>query len=133
MPPATPYTRDQADRALHLIRTIAEDCRAAYVRARAGLRDFRGAGPMPDLESEEGLPEGARATLLELRSFVLELQELGVVLHDPELGVVSFRGLHGGAVVNYCWKLGEAHRVRFWFPLDGSYAERRPLDIPAPV
>ena len=59
---------------------------------------------------------------------MLELEQVGATVQDPELGLVTFQGLHKGEVVNFCWKLGE-DRVRFYFPIGGDYTRRRPLDV----
>ena len=55
-----------------------------------------------------------------------ELQELGGVPKDVELGLVDFPHLRDGRVVNLCWKYGET-RVRWWHGFDEGYAARKPL------
>lgn len=120
------YTRDQADRALPLIRAIARDFHVTYVDLRQRLQAYQRDADLSGLRHEEDLPEEIRDRLAELRGLVAELQQLGVTLEDPELGLVSFRGLEGEQVVNFCWKLGE-DGVRYAFDLDESYQQRRPL------
>jgi hypothetical protein len=124
------YNRAQAERVLPLVRAIAQDQREVYVRVRRNLRAFASLQELDQISGDHRLPAGTRDDLAELRGFMIELEELGVSVRDPELGLVEFQGLHRGEVVNFCWKLGE-DRVRFWYPVDGDYACRRPLDAAA--
>lgn len=127
MVPHRLYTREQADQVLPLVRAIVEDQREVYLRVRRSLSAFRSLEDLDEISGDHHLPRAAREDLAELRSFMIELDELGLRIADPELGLVLFRGLHRGEIVNFCWKLGE-DRVRFWFPIDAGYAQRKPLD-----
>jgi hypothetical protein len=124
------FTREQADQVLPLVRAIVEDQREAYIRVQRSLAAFDGVEDLHDISGDHRLPKGVRDDLAEVRGFTLELQSLGVMVLDPELGLVAFRGLHRGEVVHLCWKLGE-DRVRFWYPADGDYSRRRPIDAVA--
>ena len=124
------YTREQADQVLPLVRSIVEDQREAYIRVRSDLVRLQGRAVLEELSREERLPAGMRDDLAELRGYVVELEDLGIRVADAELGIVVLRGMHQGEVVNLCWKLGE-ERFRYWFPVDGAYDERRPLDAGA--
>ena len=124
------YTREQADQVLPLVRAVVEDQREVYLRVRRNLSAFRTIEELDEISGDHRLPRAMREDLAEMRSYLLELEDLGVKVEDPELGLVTMRGLHRGEVVNLCWKLGE-DRVRFWFPKDGDYAARRPLDAVA--
>ena len=126
MVPHRLYTREQADQVLPLVRAIVEDQREVYLRVRRSLSAFRSLEDLDEISGDHHLPRAAREDLAELRSFMIELDELGLRIADPELGLVLFRGLHRGEIVNFCWKLGE-DRVRFWFPAGSHYAERRPI------
>jgi len=121
------YTPEQADAVLPLVRAIVADQREVYMRLRGSLTAFRGVADLEDVSGDHRLPPAIRDDLAELRSLLLELKELAVSVEDPEIGLVTMRGLHRGEVVNFCWKLGE-DRVRFWFPDGAGYAARRPLD-----
>jgi hypothetical protein len=121
------YTREQADQVLPLVRAIVEDQREVYLRVRRNLSEFRTIEQLEEISGDHRLPRAMRDDFAEIRGYLLELEELGVKVEDPELGLVTMRGLHRGEVVNLCWKLGE-DRVRFWFPKDGDYSARRPLD-----
>jgi hypothetical protein len=55
-----------------------------------------------------------------------QLQEWGIVLRDPSIGLIDFYHQRKGETVFLCWKLGEA-RVEWWHPLDAGIAGRERL------
>lgn len=61
-----------------------------------------------------------------LRRELGRLAELGVVLRDPQVGLVDFPGELDGRRVWLCWRLGE-QRVAHYHELDSGFAGRRPL------
>ena len=130
MVPHALYTREQVDSALPLMRAIVEDQREAYLRLRRSLSALRSLDDLDEISGDHRLPKSTRDDLAEIRGYLLELDELGVKVVNPELGIVTMRGMHRGDVVNLCWKLGE-DRVRFWFPAGATYESRRPLDVAA--
>lgn len=130
MVPHALYTREQADAVLPLVRAIVEDQREVYLRVRRSLSAIRSLGDLDAVEGDRDLPKGLRDDLAELRGYLLELHQLGAKVEDPELGLVTLRGVHRGDVVNFCWKLGE-DRVRFFYADGAGYAGRRPIDAVA--
>jgi len=50
----------------------------------------------------------------------------GVVLRDPERGLIDFPARREGRDVFLCWRLGE-ERVMFWHSPDTGFGGRRPL------
>lgn len=127
------YTPEQADRALALIRPVATDVRNHYVDLRRELSALRDLNMLDEITSDQSVPAPLRARLVELQACLDELRQLGATLLDPEVGLVTLPGmLAGGRRVHLCWKLGE-ERVRFWFPVGGSYADRRVLPAAATV
>jgi hypothetical protein len=63
---------------------------------------------------------------LELRSALLELQEMEIVLRDLERGLVDFPSLREGREVYLCWVEGE-EEIGWWHELEAGYAGRQPL------
>ena len=55
-----------------------------------------------------------------------QLQEWGIVLRDPTVGLIDFFHQREGETVFLCWKLGEA-RVERWHPVDTGIAGRTHL------
>ena len=56
-----------------------------------------------------------------------ELDGLGVVVKDLDLGLLDFPGLRDGEEVELCWQVGE-DAVEFWHPLEAGYRGRKPID-----
>lgn len=56
-----------------------------------------------------------------------ELEELGVVLKDPDLGLLDFPALRDGEEVELCWHVGEP-AVEQWHDFGAGYAGRKPID-----
>jgi hypothetical protein len=61
-----------------------------------------------------------------LRAEMVALAELGVVLRDPEIGLVDFPSARDGEPVFLCWKLGE-ERVAFYHGQRTGMSGRKPL------
>ena len=128
------YTREEADRALALLRPIAEEARERYLSLRKELRALRRLDLLDELSADASVPPGLRDQLGELSACLGELRELGGRMIDPEIGLLTLPGtLPDGSQVHFCWKLGEAS-VRSWFGPGETYADRRPLSAaPAPA
>lgn len=56
-----------------------------------------------------------------------QIRALGGEVKDLDLGLVDFPGRRGADDILLCWRLGEK-RIEFWHPVDGGFANRRPLD-----
>jgi hypothetical protein len=67
---------------------------------------------------------------IEVRQILEEIEGLGGVTKDLEMGLVDFPGRgpaeSGGQVVNLCWRYGE-EAVEFWHGMREGYAQRKPL------
>ncbi|MBK7578681.1 MAG: DUF2203 domain-containing protein [Myxococcales bacterium] len=55
-----------------------------------------------------------------------EVQSLGAVVKDPQIGLLDFYGRVEGKLVWLCWRYGE-ESLRYWHELDSGYSGRRPL------
>jgi hypothetical protein len=67
------------------------------------------------------------ATGTRLRSAVEEVQELGCVIKDLDIGLVDFPTLFRGEEVYLCWKLGEPG-IAFWHGVDEGFRGRKAID-----
>ena len=61
-----------------------------------------------------------------LRALMVELNEFGCVLKDPDMGLIDFLSLRDGREIYLCWLLGE-ERINYWHYLDAGFAGRQPL------
>ena len=74
-----------------------------------------------------GLPSRHLGELTKtLEEDLRQLQEWGIVLRDPSIGLIDFFHRREGATVFLCWKLGES-RVEWWHPVDTGIAGRQRL------
>jgi hypothetical protein len=55
------------------------------------------------------------------------LDELGVTVKDPDLGLLDFLGRRDGEQVELCWHVGE-QAVEYWHRIGEGYAGRKPID-----
>jgi len=61
-----------------------------------------------------------------LRAEIVHLAERGILLRDPETGLVDFPGEVEGRPVFLCWRLGE-DEVRWYHETQSGYSARKPL------
>lgn len=118
------YTVEEADAALPELRGRLERIRRAR---QAMLREAQ-------LVREKVVEDGGGAdagrgyweSTATLRTEIERLATDGILLRDPETGLVDFPAEREGEHVYLCWRLGE-ERVGHWHPLDTGFAGRRPL------
>lgn len=55
------------------------------------------------------------------------LTELGILIKDPDTGLVDFPALRDGREVYLCWQLGET-RIAWWHETETGFAGRVPLE-----
>jgi hypothetical protein len=60
-----------------------------------------------------------------IRGLAAHLEELGVQLRDPEMGLVDFPAERDGRQVWLCWRLSDS-AVAYWHGTDEGYATRKP-------
>ena len=93
---------------------LAKDKTVAAVREKAA-------------QNGGGLPGRHLSALTKtLESDLRQLDEWGIVLRDPSIGLIDFLHQREGETVFLCWKLGEA-RVEWWHPVDTGIAGRKRL------
>jgi hypothetical protein len=129
---ATPFTVEQANRTLPLVRRIVDDIVAHHRRWLDRVREFEllSAGSAAERVSPRA-EEVQRDVLMlagQIDGFVAELTELGIEFKDFALGLVDFPSEIEGREVYLCWKLGEPD-VRFWHERDAGYSGRRPVEL----
>ena len=93
---------------------LAKDKTVAAVREKAA-------------QNGGGLPGPQLSTLTKtLEADLRQLEEWGITLRDPTIGLIDFLHKREGETVFLCWKLGEP-RVEWWHPLETGIAGRQRL------
>jgi hypothetical protein len=73
-------------------------------------------GPDPSPSPAAGSPSEELPVSFDAEAALEELQEKGIVLRDPDRGLIDFPALHpGGREVLLCWQLGEDD-LAWWHP-----------------
>ena len=89
----------------------------------------------PELEKAQeahlkdwGTPRGAEyiAVLDAFQQAMKEIDDLGVLVKDIEVGLCDFPYKREGRVVYLCWKLDE-DEISWWHDLESGFAGREPL------
>jgi len=62
-----------------------------------------------------------------LRAAVEQVQEIGCLIKDLDIGLVDFPTVFRGSEVYLCWKLGEP-AIEYWHGVDEGYRGRKPID-----
>ena len=122
-PPDRLFTLDEAN---DMIPRLTEELGRVRTARQVVLQ-----GGRPIRDSAIGNGGGERGkeyweALRALRAGVELLTREGVILRDPETGLVDFPSRRDDADVYLCWRLGE-DRVRFWHPQDTGFGGRQPL------
>jgi hypothetical protein len=144
------WTVEEANAYLPRLRLLVSVIRRAahlVVSARGnGHATLPGASPPPSAAESERVAGGEGATgegsrdddsggeveapvTFDVKEALAELEDQGIVLRDPDRGLIDFRALHSGREVLLCWQLGEEDLGWWHLPEDG-FAGRRPLPLP---
>jgi hypothetical protein len=104
----------------------------AQIEKLGTMRPQKGGGRVP-LDPAPGDSPELRARkaeiLAEIRAYEegwRDVQELGVVVKDPRIGLCDFYGCIDGRIVFLCWRYGESS-IEHYHPLDSGFAGRKPL------
>jgi hypothetical protein len=126
------FTPAEANEALAQVRPVAE----RMVALRERMRELEGeqreivqiiAGNGSGYAVSDSRSAEFSSVVAELESCVSELERLGVVIKDVDLGLVDFPAVREGEDVLLCWHVGE-ERVAAWHGLEEGYAGRKPID-----
>jgi hypothetical protein len=117
------FTVDQANAALEKLVPLIESLREAQ-RAMAERQDevqtsaTGNGGGSAGKEFLEASQAAGRA--------MAEIDTLGIIVRDPEAGLVDFPAERDGDEIFLCWRLGE-DAVAWWHPTDTGFTGRQPL------
>jgi hypothetical protein len=82
-----------------------------------------------DADGEGSRDEVEAPVSFDVKEALAELEEKGIVLRDPDRGLIDFPALHAGREVLLCWQLGE-EALEWWHLPEEGFAGRRPLPLP---
>jgi len=124
------FTVEQANRTLPLVRKIVEDVVQQHRRWREAILelDLVASSLRADDPGDRAttLERAVQALAREIDGYKREIEDLGIQLKDPRLGLVDVPSEMGGRTVLLCWRLGEPE-VQYWHEVDSGYAGRQPL------
>jgi hypothetical protein len=135
------FTLEEANQRLPLVRAIVRDIVELFTdveQRRLRLVELFERHPpgskrvaSPYTEELEQMQADIQADIERLNQFAHELEELGVELKDPRVGLIDFPTLVDGREAYFCWKLDEPE-VGFWHELTTGFQGRQPVgQLPA--
>lgn len=127
------FTPAEANDALGQVRPLAEalvEARASMLAAAARRAELRGhvAGNGGGIDPaglralEDAFEDAVRAAARALG----ELDALGVLVKDPDAGLLDFPSERDGELVLLCWQLGEPE-VAYWHSAEEGFAGRKQI------
>lgn len=127
------FTPQEANTALVYVRPLVEQLverRATLLVAQARLAELlatvAGNGGGLDPAAAPALVNAVQEAERELGDVVAELTGAGVIVRDPDSGLIDFPAEREGEPVFLCWQLGE-DAVGWWHGPEEGFAGRKPL------
>jgi hypothetical protein len=128
------FTPAEANTALEEVRPVAELLVAVRTRMRelvetqsrlvTAIGGNGGGYAATDLNVAQAELEQLDA---QAASLIEQLDELGIVVKDLDLGLLDFPALRDGEEVELCWQVGEPS-VEHWHPVEAGFAGRKRID-----
>jgi hypothetical protein len=117
------FSVEEANALLPALRDSLARIREARQVVLSGAEPIRRSAP-----ADGGGKQGKEywEALAALRREVDAITGQGIILRDPETGLVDFPTEREGRLVFLCWR-AEEDRVGFWHGPEGGFASRRPL------
>lgn len=110
----------------------AIELKAGYAHAEERIDSFQErivlmGGMVVDREKVREAREHRDEAAAALRGVVEQVQELGCLIKDLDVGLIDFPTSFEGREVYLCWKVGEPS-IGFWHATDEGFAGRKPID-----
>jgi hypothetical protein len=121
------FTLLEANETLNMIRPLVDEIQA--IRQEI-LRNQPEAWPAMEKSAGNG---GNRALSNMVKDFekldalVHQIQDMGVLIKDINLGLLDFPALRDGHEVYLCWQHGEGE-IAFWHEVEAGFAGRQPIE-----
>ena len=116
---------------IEVIARAASQSRAAVTNGHSVSANGSGPGhPGGDVPEPDGDVTEPGGPVIDVQSAVAELADKGIVLRDPQTGLVDFPAItEKGVVYLLCWKRDEDD-LGWWHFAEEGFAGRRPLPVP---
>ena len=79
---------------------------------------------------EEAIMKGDREALLQytlqIHKIVKEITEKGIILRDPDMGIVDFPAVINNRPAYFCWKMDEKD-IQYWHYIEEGFSGRKRL------
>lgn len=125
------FTPESANATLPLVGRVVDDLVRLHGVWRAAVTSYELAQADADASEESAAAREARLEVGrlagEIESCLDELEQVGCLFRDFDLGLVDFPAEHDGRVVCLCWRRGEPE-VAHWHEMEAGFAGRQPLD-----
>jgi len=110
----------------------AVQSKSDYERSSGKIQAIRGriailGGVLVDRLDFEQTSRLKDTSVEKLKSAVEEINELGVLVKDLDVGLIDFPTLLRGEEVYLCWRLGE-DGIQFWHGVHEGFAGRKEID-----
>ena len=121
------FTLLEANETLNLIRPLIDEIQTIR---QAILKNQPEAWPAIEKSAGNG---GNRALSSMVQDFerldllVHQIQDLGVLIKDINLGLLDFPALKDGREVYLCWRYGEGE-IAYWHEVEAGFAGRQPIE-----
>ncbi len=127
------FTLAEANGRLPWLRTLFSQVREVQHQLQAALQEQRdlargGRGNGASDASRHVQENLARIRELEQEGEALlkPVLDQGIIVRDPERGLVDFPALREGREIHLCWQMGE-DEIRHWHEVDAGFPGRQPL------
>jgi hypothetical protein len=121
------FTLPEANETLNTIRPLVDEIQEIR---QAILKNQPEAWPAIEKSAGNG---GNRALSNMVKDFerldilVHQIQDMGILFKDINLGLLDFPALRDGWEVYLCWQYGEGD-IAFWHEVEAGFAGRQPID-----
>lgn len=127
------FTLEEANRLLPRLEALMGELvhrRQELLQKQQTLEELRaqtaGNGHSPDREGIGKLRKEVEGLIQRLRQGIADVEALGCLIKDLDMGLVDFPTLRGRREVYLCWRLGE-EEVAFWHGVEEGFSGRKPL------
>lgn len=127
------FTREEAEALLPRVEPLLEELqrlRAIFLEHETSLSAFQekvmGNGHLPPAEVVQER-EAITETAERMDEILAEINTLGILVKDLDMGLIDFPTLRHGREVYLCWRLGE-EGIGWWHPTDSGFSGRQPIE-----